>query len=425
MYPLSSYFSRIVLCVVWVMGLMAVPVMAIAQNHTEKTFVLFDHLAKSMRYDLKCLAQVTHYAPPTTSQAAQNPETYLPRNNLALKLRPNLHYMQKRLTLSLKPRLDADYLVEENSDGDQNEVEDIRLYVNEWLARAMLTDHLFVSYGRENLQWGGAYLFSPSNPFFTDNGRRNPKKEVEGMDFARLVLIPNMTWTLSFIAHTDDGEQDHGSAFETGYAAKIDYNAAEYYLSGIVAYRDDFGRRIGLYGGITCSDALLIYAEGALSDQAAMFYPLRSEAFSNNGGLADEFEGSSLNGSILIGTAYTLASGPTIAAEYLYSGLGATLDEQEAVLLPDRRSQDYTFFENGNYALLQYTHNDIAEVCDLVLRLTHGLDDHSGQFTAIVEYDLNDHLILYAIGTLNYGPADTEFGGQLAYHITLGLEYSF
>jgi hypothetical protein len=47
--------------------------------------------------------------------------------------------------------------------------------------------NLYLSYGRENLQWGPSYLFSPSNPFFHDNGRSNPKKEIPGMDFARLV----------------------------------------------------------------------------------------------------------------------------------------------------------------------------------------------------------------------------------------------
>jgi hypothetical protein len=33
-------------------------------------------------------------------------------------------------------------------------------------ARLRLTECLFVSYGRENLQWGPSALFSPSNPFF-------------------------------------------------------------------------------------------------------------------------------------------------------------------------------------------------------------------------------------------------------------------
>ena len=49
------------------------------------------------------------------------------------------------------------------------------------------------------------YLFSPSNPFFQDNGRRNTFLEVPGMDFGRLVWIPAAAWSFSFIANTDPG----------------------------------------------------------------------------------------------------------------------------------------------------------------------------------------------------------------------------
>ena len=68
-----------------------------------------------------------------------------------------------------------------------------------------MRENLFVSYGRENLQWGPSFLFSPSNPFFQDNGRRNTYLEVPGMDFGRLVFIPASAWAISFIANTGEG----------------------------------------------------------------------------------------------------------------------------------------------------------------------------------------------------------------------------
>lgn len=413
------------LLLIKVLALMVMPAEAYMPNNDRDADSSWALFLERLHYDAKSLIQASYYSEPSSSQWAQNPAVYLPRYNALLSLRPNLHYHHEKLTLSLKPRFDAQYQENENIDGDHNGMDDNRIYVNEWLARFMLTQKLFISYGRENLQWGGAYLFSPSNPFFTDNGRRNPKKEVEGMDFARLVLIPNMTWTLSFIVHTDEGEQELREPFETAYAIKLDYNAAQYYASAIGTYREDFGSRIGLYGGWTCSDALLIYAEGAIGEQRAMIFPLRADDFSNSDALEDQFESDRWTGSILAGAAYTLTSGPTLTAEFLYSGMGGTLDEHNAVLLPSKRSADYTFFENKNYLLVQYTHNDIAEVWDLVLRATYGLDDASGMLIAIAEYDLSDHLILYAIGTLNFGPEGTEYGQQLDHHVTVGIEYSY
>ena len=122
-------------------------------------------------------------------------------------------------------------------------------YVNYWIARYMLSEELFASYGRENLQWGPSYLLSVSNPFNKANGRNNPKIEVPGLDFARAVWIPSYKWTVSFIANTGEGAADFVGEFDRAYAFKIDYTGSEKYFGLIPYYKesDDYPR-VGFFG---------------------------------------------------------------------------------------------------------------------------------------------------------------------------------
>ena len=140
------------------------------------------------------------------------------------------------------------------------------MYVNEWLVRLKARDNLFVSYGRENLQWGPSFLFSPSNPFFQDNGRSNPFLEVPGMDFARVVWIPHSLWTASFIVNMDEGRNTllGPDPFEKIYALKIDYTGRENYAS-IILSQKDYKKSMGFFGGWTVSDAFLVYGEGVMT----------------------------------------------------------------------------------------------------------------------------------------------------------------
>ena len=132
----------------------------------------------------------------------------IPRYQLEADFRPDFYLNFRRLDLIFKPRFEVRRLWVEDGilEGSADTEDDV--FVNEWLARIRLNDMLFASYGRENLQWGPSYLLSPSNPFNRHNGRNNPELELPGMDFARLVWIPNDRWTASFIANLGEGALD-------------------------------------------------------------------------------------------------------------------------------------------------------------------------------------------------------------------------
>ena len=122
--------------------------------------------------DLRILTYGIVQEPANSTQNPDNNFLQLPHYTANLELRPDLRLNLEPLELSVKPRatLEFDIWKEGSRQGDTQWISDV--YVNEWLARLKARDNLFISYGRENLQWGPSFLFSPSNPFFQDNGLR-------------------------------------------------------------------------------------------------------------------------------------------------------------------------------------------------------------------------------------------------------------
>ncbi len=387
------------------------------------------------------------------SYSTQNPGNNflgMPRYLGDLELRPDLRFNADPLELMAKPRIRLEYSAwtgagtrERGSDWDDD------WYVNEWLARLKVRENLFVSYGRENLQWGPSFLFSPSNPFFPDNGRRNPYLEVPGSDLARLVWIPESSWTLSLIANIEEGRNKPigPDPFEKTYAAKIDYTGRDNYASLIFSHKEHAGNSLGFMGGWTASDAILLYAEGALTEGSRALYPEQDRSLFGSSMQQVYKDSGALKPVFLVGGAYTFESIGTLTLEYAYNGQGYSDAETDRYYALRRRAADALGsgglmtglaqmtlgqtagtglkFLRRNYLLLQYTQNNIWNVIDLTLRWTQNLDDGSSQFTALVTYSLGNHMELFSVGTVNGGGKDTEFGSILDYQWMAGIKYTF
>ncbi len=329
-----------------------------------------------------------------------NPDNVLQINRYQaeLDIRPDLGLKFRKVELSVKPRFDFDWKRWEDGVRSGESDYDYDIYVNEWLARYMLTEELFASYGRENLQWGPSYLISPSNPFNKDNGRNNPMIEVPGLDYARMVWIPSPKFSASFIANTDEGQMDFLRGFEKTYAFKFDYTGHKKYFSVIPSYRESDEFRIGFFGGWAASDALLLHIEGSASD--------------------------SEDGSVLVGGSYTLRLGPTLTLEYYYNGAGCT-DSIRNCFPPFNDSSFDDVLIRKNYILVQAFDTRIRNVFNVILRWIGDLDDGSSRSVGIVEYELNNHAKLFAVGDYFSGGPDTEFGSLLEYSLFVGAEYNF
>lgn len=413
----------------------------------EKGPSLWNEVSQGFEYSLRIIA-FTNYQ--DVSNSAQNPENdflQIPRYVTQGELRPDLRFTFRSLDLSVKPRMNVRWNIwKDGSVEGETGVED-DWFINEWLARLKMSENLFISYGRENLQWGPSYLFSPSNPFFRDNGRDNPKREIPGMDFARLVWLPDFSWSISLIANLAEGEQDFlFYDFEKSYALKLDYNGQESYAGLILSYQEKDRTKLGFFAGWTATDALLLYSEGSLSRGSNVLYPVEANTPLAASMEAANDKASSLDGVFLAGSSYTLEMGPTLTMEYLYNGLGYSDNQAERFYqLRERASETYNLlglsglsrlilsrtadpkmrFLRRNYLMLQYIHNDIRDVLNLTFRWTQNLDDGSGQFISFIEYLLGDHIGLFSIETINTGNHDTEFRTFLDSQWMIGMEYTF
>jgi hypothetical protein len=409
---------------------------------------LWDELSEGFECSLRVLAFGTYQDVADSSQNPDNDFFQIPSYAADLDLRPDARLYFRRLSLSVKPRGNLEWMAWEDGSRKGDEDWDDDWFINEWLARIRVTQSLFVSYGRENLQWGPSYLFSPSNPFFTDNGRSNPKREVSGMDFARLVWLPGAAWTVSLIANMDEGRQEFRSfEFERSYALKLDYEGQVGYVGLILSHKEEDRNRLGAFGGWTATDALLLYGEGSLSRGTSALYPQGADNPFGASMEAVEDESSSIYGAVLVGGSYTLEAGPTITTEYLYNNPGYSDDQAHAFYhLRKNASDAYNLpgpiqglsrltlsrtadpglrFLRRNYVMFQYVQNDIKDVLNLTFRWIHNIDDGSGQFIAIVEYYLGDHIQLFSVGGVNSGSSDSELGTILDRHCMIGLEYTF
>jgi len=419
-----------------------------AKEEKNRFSALWGTLSDGFDYSLRILASGTSQDPATSSQNPNNDFFQIPQYLADVELRPDFYLNYNRLDLSVKPRFRLGWMQWEEGDREGDTDWDDDCFVNEWLARIRMTPNLFVSYGRENLQWGPSYLFSPSNPFFRDNGRSNPKREVPGMDFARLVWLPAMSWTLSVIANLDKGRQEFQFIeFEKTYALKLDYTGQAAYVSMILSRKEHDRDRLGAFGGWTATDALLLYAEGAISKGTDARYPEKADhPFGASMEQIDD-EASSLEGIGLIGGSYTLEMGPTLTTEYIYNGPGYNNRQaRDYYRLRDVASDAFDLtgpigelsrltlrqtadpglrFLRQNYVMFQYSHNDIKDVLNLTFRWTRNLDDGSSQFISMVEYFFGEHTQLFSIGTINSGARDTEFGSILGYQWMVGFEYTF
>ena len=407
-------------------------------------------LAERFSMDFRALAYSTLQEPSYSTLNPGNNFLQIPRYLADLELRPDMRFNLDPLDLTAKPRLRLEYSAWNGAGMRESGAKwDDDWYVNEWLARLKVRTNLFVSYGRENLQWGPSFLFSPSNPFFPDNGRRNPYLEVPGSDFARLVWIPASSWTVSFIANTEEGRNKPvgPEPFEKTYAVKVDYTGRENYASLILSHKEQVGNTVGFLGGWTVSEAVLVYAEGAVSEGDQALYPDRNRSPLGASMQQIYRDSTSLKPVLLVGGSYTFESKGTMTMEYAYNGQGYSDAQAESYYALRRRAAAFLSsgniisglgqmtlgqaaamglrFLRRNYGLLQYTQNNIRNVLDLTLRWTQNLDDGSCQFTTLVTYSLGNHVELFSVGTINGGGNNTEFRSILDYQWMMGIKYTF
>lgn len=435
----------------WKSRLIAVFYTCVLSTYTHETVRAED---LSLHADIRQISYFSWKDPRFSTQNPNNDFLGLYRYQAHAELRPDIYLTSSRYKFMLKPRYFYEYNWGRYGDAtlDSGDSRD-DFYINEALFQVKLAPEFFASYGRENLQWGPSYLRTPSNPFFRENGRDNPKKEVEGKDFLRAIYLPNEWLTISVIGNFEQGElradtqQNSAEAFKPRHALKFDVIGNNYSTSLILSRREGGNTSLGGYLQSTVSDALLVYFDATLNRGNAILYPQLDPTNPLGGNFERRYDNSSEQRFIgITGISYTMENSATLSFEYMYNGAG--YDDTEA--------RDYYYLRQNaadniknptlgslarnnlastltpgsillrqHYLFGQYLFNEMGSDLSYTLRWTGNMDDHSTQTTAIVEYAYNDNIQIFTIASAYNGKNNSEFSSILKNEIMFGFEYTF
>jgi hypothetical protein len=206
---------------------------------------------------------------------------------------------------------------------------------------------------------------------------------------------------------------------------KTEHRGDEWAGGLVVSQTPDLDPFFGLYGQLTVSDALLLYAEARSSTLA--------NALSSPADAAQPFTiatPSLRRTDSLLGAAYAFESGQSINLEYLHYGHGYTADEEEAYfaraessLLWAAQALSYAPALLGrDYLYLAWQSNPLESYGYWRLMATHSLTDHSRKLSAYIEYKLSDSVTALALGELADGHERQEFSDIHHSTLTLGLK---
>lgn len=324
----------------------------------------------------------------------------LPERLGKLELRPDFFWKGDWWDLQLGPRAEAEVGywrtgVDTHTTRDEHDV-----FINRWLARVDYEDKLFLAVGRQDMQWGPAFLFSPSNPFNSSNGRDNVKLEEPGLDYAWGDWVISDTFTLSVIANLYEGEAEIDD-FENVYVVKLDVTGNDWSGAVLASYRENTPdpESVGMYGSVNAGEAIVLYTEGTVPVCAP-----EDLAW-------------------LAGGSYSFTNGTMVSMEYLFNAAGkrgSHLDNLMGMTWNNSYGGERPFARK-NYLFAQLYH-EFTDDLALTLRETVSLDDFSQKFVGLVEFDLTDNLELFALGQYESGG---EFGAFLRFGAMGGFVLRF
>ena len=296
-------------------------------------------------------------------------------------------------------------------------------YLSQWQGRVRAAENWNVAAGREVMNWGAAQFRSPSSPFYFDNGRSDPMRELAGMDTLKLSWTPDMQRSANLARIVSSGYgATQPDVWRNSWLAKFDQRGGEW-AYGIVAVKaPDLPVFYGAHGQMTMSDALMLYGEASSSARA---FALQSPADAAQPYTVQA--PSSRRTTALAGVAYTFDDGKSLNAEYLREGHGYTAAEENAYfqrattqiglplgLMPRLLGRDYLH--------LVWQSNMLGEVGYWRLMYTRSFTDGGNELAGYGETVLSAHVSGYALAVLPVGDARQEFSALLQRSVTAGVK---
>jgi len=298
-------------------------------------------------------------------------------------------------------------------------------YLSQWQVRATLSDTLSLGLGREVMNWGPAQFRSPSSPFYFDNGRGEPTRELSGVDAIKLAWTTDAERAVSLAYVQDTGHRSEATdPWRSTWLLKGEWRGDDWTGGLALAHASGRAPFVGAYGQWTLSDAWLTYAEAASSTQA--------QALGSPADTTLPFEvlsESARQGSVLLGAARSFANGQSLNLEFLSHGHGYTRAEAaayfaraaagpaQAALALSRRPA----LLGQRYLHAVWQSNPLDTGTYWRLMASRSLDDTSSQWAAYLDRPINDHLSVTLLGVVNTGGPRREFAALSERALTLGL----
>lgn len=326
------------------------------------------------------------------------------------EVRADLAWDHDALGATLRPRLGV------TSQAGETHVDN---WLNEGWLRWRATSGVSLQGGREALLWGPSMFWNPSNPFFTENNKSNPKREIVGKDLLRARWQATPSTALSAISQTGRGHRDSGTQRMDGI--KLDWVGKAASAAAILAAEP--GKAPGWQGWAqwTATDALLLYGELAWRDGNIYAVPVAAASPTGWRVASTPTQRALL---AVAGASYTFTNDWTLHTEYWHNGAGlsdtdagriaaataslgrnasALASQQLGSLLPEPAPL------RRNYLGLQLGSGESASV-GWKLRLTRNLDDDSMEGVLMLDRDLGDHLKLWCNLMQRSGNGASEYG---------------
>lgn len=354
-----------------------------------------------------------------------NPDNRIARmdeRSATAELRLNLKAENDRLRLTARPIM----LRRESRsdiDGEHDTTHVGEAYLSQWQLRARAAEGWHVAVGRDALNWGPAQFRSPSSPYYFDNGRHDPMRELVGMDSAKVTWTPDLRTSASLVRVVRSGfGAPSPDVWRNSWLFKFDQRGDAWAYGLAAAKAPDLGAFYGIHAQTTLSDALMFYGEAGSSERANA---LQSPSDAMRPFSVDPV--SKRRSTALIGGAYTFEGGQSLTAEYLHDGHGYTRAEEDAYfrraevlpgmalgLSPRLLGRDYVHFvwqtnlmdERGHWRLM-YTRN---------------LSDRSNEFAFYGETVLSGRVTAFLMAMAPTGRSAAEFSSLIDRRVTLGLK---
>ncbi len=299
-------------------------------------------------------------------------------------------------------------------------------YFSQWQLRVRVAEGWNVAAGREVMNWGAAQFRSPSSPFYFDNGRSDPLRELSGVDAFKVVWTPDMrrSATLARIVRSGYGAAQP-DRWRDSWLVKLDQRGDEWAYGVVAVKAPQLPAFYGAHAQRTMSDTLLLYGElGSSSRSSALLSPADA---------AQPFivqTVSSRRTTALAGASYTFEDGKSLAAEYLHEAHGYTAADEDAFFTRAAASPLLAAQALG-YAprLLGRDYLHVAWQSNLMdsdgywrVMYTRNVTDGGNELAAYGERTVNPHLSVFATLLWNGGGARREFSALFTRSATLGLK---